>query len=110
MKILVTLRADDVAPRFDLCTEVLIVDTSGGKAGPELRNVLLTGPSGDELCSLILKENIGTVVCGGIEESFFQYLLWKKVKVIDRVIGPSSKALELTLEGRLQPGVVISDS
>jgi len=109
MKILVTLRADDVAPRFDLCTEVLIADFTGGKPGPEPRNVLLSGPSGDELCNLILKENIGVVVCGGIEESFFQYLLWKKVKVIDRVIGPSSKALRLALEGRLQPGVVIVD-
>ena len=109
MKILVTLRADDVAPRFDLCTEVLIGDFTEGKPGPELRNVLLSGPSGDELCSLILKENAGVIVCGGIEESFFQYLLWKKVKVIDRVIGPSSKALMLAFEGRLQPGVVLAD-
>lgn len=109
MRILITLRADDVAPRFDLCSEVLIADFTAGKPGPELRNVLLSGPSGDELCSLILKENVDAVVCGGIEESFFQYLLWKKVKVIDRVIGPSSKALKLALEGSLQPGVVIAD-
>ena len=107
MKILVTLTADDVAPRFDLCTEVLIADFPEGRPAPEPRNVLLPGPSGDELCSLILKENVDVVVCGGIEESFFQYLLWKKVKVIDRVIGPLSKVLQLALEGRLQPGVVI---
>ena len=109
MKILVTLTADDVAPRFDLCTEVLIADFQEGRPLPDLRNVLLSGPSGDELCSLILKENVNVTVCGGIEESFFQYLLWKKVKVIDRVIGPSAKALQLALEGRLQPGAVIAN-
>ena len=109
MKVLVTLRADDVAPRFDLCTEVLISNFTEGKPRPELRNVLLSGPSGDELCSLILKENVDVIICGGIEESFFQYLLWKKVKVIDRVIGPSSKALKLAVEGRLQPGAIIAD-
>lgn len=107
MKILVTLRADDVAPRFDLCTEVLIADYFQDRSDPDLRNVLLPGPSGDELCSLILKESVDVVVCGGIEESFFQYLLWKKIKVLDKVIGPSSKALQLAYEGSLKPGVVI---
>lgn len=109
MRILITLRADDVAPRFDLCSEVLIAEFTEGKPGPELRNVLLSGPSGDELCSLILKEAVDVVVCGGIEESFFQYLVWKKIKVIDRVVGPSLNALTLARERRLQPGAVIAD-
>jgi len=109
MKILVTLTADDVAPRFDLCTEVLIADFPEGRTAPEPRNVLLPGPSGDELCSLILKENVDVVVCGGIEESFYQYLLWKKVKVIDKVIGPSAKALQYAFEGKLHQGAVIAE-
>lgn len=109
MRILVTLTADDVAPRFDLCTEVLIADFPEGKTINGPRNVLLPGPSADDLCSLILKENINIVVCGGIEDSFFDYLVWKKVRVIDRVIGPSSKALKLAFEGRLQPGTVIAE-
>jgi hypothetical protein len=107
MKILVTLTADDIAPRFDLCTEVLIAEFAEGSAGAVPRNVLLPGPSADELCSLILKENIDVVVCGGIEDSFFQYLVWKKVGVIDRIIGTSAKALQLAFEERLQPGAVI---
>lgn len=107
MKILVTLTADDIAPRFDLCTEVLIAELNEGRTALGPRNVLLPGPSADELCSLILKENIDVVICGGIEDSFFQYLVWKKVRVIDRVIGTSSKALQLAIEERLQPGAVI---
>lgn len=105
MKMLITLKADRVAPRFDLTTEVLIV--KGAKGTP--RNVLMPRPSGDELCSLILKENIDLVVCGGIEESFFQYLEWKKIKVIDRVIGPADAALEMALEEKLRPGAIIND-
>lgn len=107
MKILVTVTADDIAPRFDLCTEVLIAEFNEGGTALGPRNVLLPGPSADELCSLILKESIDVVICGGIEDSFFQYLIWKKVTVIDRVIGTPAKALQLTLEERLQPGAVI---
>ena len=109
MKILITLKADHIAPRFDLTTEVLIVEGARGKPKKAPRNVLMPGPSGDELCSLILKENIGVVVCGGIEESFFQYLEWKKVKVIDRVIGPADASMEMALEGGLGPGMVIGN-
>ncbi|MBF0327763.1 MAG: hypothetical protein HQL10_01235 [Nitrospirae bacterium] len=107
MKILVTVAADYIASRFDLCTEVLIAQFNEDKTGPAPRTVLLPGPSADELCSLILKENIDVVVCGGIEDSFFKYLVWKKVVVIDRVIGLSSKALQLVLEERLHAGAVI---
>lgn len=102
-----TLTADQIAPRFDLCTEVLIAQFNDDRTGPEPRTVLLPGPSADELCSLILKEGIDIVVCGGIEDSFFQYLIWKKVRVIDRVIGPSAKALQLALEEGLRAGAVI---
>lgn len=108
MRILVTLAGAEIAPRFDLCTEVLIAESNESGTAPGPRNVLLPGPSADELCSLILKENIDVVVCGGIEDSFFQYLIWKKVRVIDRIIGTSSKALRLAFEEQLQPGTVIS--
>ncbi|MGV1100696.1 NifB/NifX family molybdenum-iron cluster-binding protein [Thiovibrio sp. JS02] len=107
MKILVTLRNSDVAPRFDLSTEVLIATASHGELAGEPRTVLLPGPSSDELCSLIIKENISLVICGGIEEAHFQYLGWKKIEVIDRVIGPADKALLHAVTGKLRPGAVI---
>jgi predicted Fe-Mo cluster-binding NifX family protein len=68
---------------------------------------LLPGPSGDELCSLIIKEDVSLVVCGGIEEAFFQYLVWKKITVIDRVIGPAEEVLRLALAGKLRTGTVL---
>ena len=104
MKILITLRENDIAPRFDLTTEVLIVDADGGKETSKPRNILLPGPSADELCSLIIKEGIALVICGGIEEAHYQYLVWKKITVIDKVIGTAAAALSLGKTGGLPLG------
>ena len=65
-----------MAPRFDLTREVLIAENKGEK----IRTVILPRPSAEELCSFILTENVNIVVCGGIEETYYQYLLWKKLK------------------------------
>jgi hypothetical protein len=47
------------------------------------------------------------VICGGIEESHFQYLVWKKIEVIDRVIGPAAQAIVLAVAKQLRPGAII---
>ena len=103
-KILITIWRNDVAARFDLTTEVLIVslDRDGGVANR--RTVVLPTVSAEDLCHLILTEGITLVVCGGIEEEYYQYLSWKKVRVIDSVIGPFERALELAMTGGLEPG------
>lgn len=108
---LMPLLGERVAPRFDLAVEVLIAeaDATGELAG-EPRIVLLPGPSADELCALILKEGVGVVVCGAIEESHFQYLSWKKVKVVDRVIGPWRLALERMVHNRLKTGEILREN
>jgi len=107
MKILATIRDRHIAPRFDLTTEIFIAEAEGGKILGEPRNILLPGPSSDELCSLIIKEGVNLVVCGGIEEAHFQYLGWKKITVIDRVIGQTSRVLQLAAAGKLHSGAII---
>jgi predicted Fe-Mo cluster-binding NifX family protein len=107
MKILATLRDNDIAPRFDLTTEVLIVDSDNQGTGNKPRNILLPSASADELCSLIIKEGVTLVVCGGIEEAHFQYLGWKKIQVIDKVIGPATEALRLAASGLLSTGAIV---
>lgn len=110
MKILLTIRDNDVAPRFDLTTEVLIVETDNSAPVGKPRNILLPGPSADELCSLIIKEGISLVVCNGIEEAHFQYLTWKKIAVIDKVIGPAAEALRLAATGALKSGAIVRNA
>ncbi|MBA3003935.1 MAG: hypothetical protein FP813_08805 [Desulfurivibrio sp.] len=107
MKILVTLQNNDIAPRFDLATEVLIAKVVRGKTSGEPRTVLLPGPSSDELCSLIIREEVSLVICGGIEEAHFQYLVWKKIEVIDRVIGPAAEAIDLAIAKQLRLGAIV---
>jgi predicted Fe-Mo cluster-binding NifX family protein len=109
MKILITITGDDVAPRFDLTTEVLVANAENGQLYGNTRNFLLPRPSTEELCSLILKENVTVVVCGGIEEEHYSYLQWKKIEVIDGIIGPYAAALKLSLTGNLKTGVILFD-
>ena len=106
-KLLITIWQDQVAPRFDLTSEVLVatVDSTGEVLNS--KTVVLPTVSAEDLCHMVLTERITTVICGGIEEEYFQYLTWKKVKVIDSVIAPYERALECAREGRLEPGAIL---
>ena len=107
MKILITIIGEDVAPRFDLTTEVLVANAENGQLYGKTRTLLLPRPSTEELCSLILKENVTVVVCGGIEEEHYNYLQWKKITVIDGIIGPYGPAMKLCLTGDLKAGTIL---
>jgi hypothetical protein len=106
-KLLITIWRDQVAPRFDLTSEVLVatVDSTGELL--HSKTVVLPTVSAEDLCHMILTEGITTVICGGIEEEYFQYLTWKKVKVIDSVIGPYHQALAFARVGKLEPGAIL---
>jgi len=107
MKILITISGNDVAPRFDLATEVLIATSEGGKVQSTPRTILMNRPSSEELCNLIIQEDITLLICGAIEENNFKYLTWKKINVIDSVIGPYEEALSLALEKKLEGGTIL---
>ena len=108
-KILLVLYKNEVAPRFDLATEVLLVSLKrNGSFGSE-KTIILPHASAEDLCHLILTEEVSVVICGGIEEEFFQYLTWKKVQVIDSVMGPWNRALAKYREDRLAPNMTLFD-
>lgn len=108
-KVLVPVHEDRVAPRFDLAAEVRVATVGpGGRLGGE-KLLILPQPSAEQLCHLILSESVTVVICGGIEEEHFDYLTWKKITVIDDVIGPSRWALETFACGRLARGQVCQD-
>jgi predicted Fe-Mo cluster-binding NifX family protein len=108
-KVLIAILESDVAPRFDLTTEVLISDLAEDGSVEEERTVVLARESAEDLCQLILNEEIDVVICGGIEEEFFEYLTWKKVIVLDSVMGPWERALTGLRTGRLQAGAILFD-
>ena len=60
-----TLAENDVAPRFDLTTEVLIASFEDAGGDARTRTVVLAHSSAGDLCQMILSEGIDVVVCGG---------------------------------------------
>ena len=105
-KILIPITADDVAPRFDLAVEAHIVThLAGGEM--ETKTVVLPNASAEKLCHLILTESITCVICGAVEEAYYQFLTWKKITVIDAVAGPWEKALLRHLKGDLVSGKIL---
>ena len=108
-KLLITIWRDQVAPRFDLTSEVLVATVDATGEVLHSKTVVLPSVSAEDLCHLILTEGITKVICGGIEEEYFEYLSWKKVKVIDSVIGPYLQALELARVGKLEPGAILRE-
>lgn len=106
-KILIPLYADQVAPRFDLVTEVCIVTMADEGRPTEKKTVVLSRASAEQLCHLVLLEKIGTVVCGGIEDEYYQYLKWKNVNVLDSVIGSCKDVVKRLESGTLKAGDII---
>ena len=106
-KIIIPLYGNDVAPRFDLATEVMISTLDENRENREEKIVVLSQASAEQLCHLILTEAIDVVICSGIEEEYYQYLTWKRVQVIDSIIGTWKLALNHFLKNRLNPGDVL---
>jgi len=105
--ILIPLFGNDVAPRFDLATEVLIAVVDEAGQNREEKIVVLSQPSSEKLCHLILTEGVDTVICSGIEDEHYQYLTWKRIRVFDSVIGSWASALERFYEDKLQSGDIL---
>jgi len=99
----------DVASRFDLATEVLISLLGEDGLIVENKTMVLGHESAEYLCQLILAEEVNVVICGGIEEEFYDYLTWKKVRVLDSVMGPWEQALEHFRSGDLKMGSILYD-
>lgn len=108
-KVLITLRENNVAPRFDLTTEVLIAWFGKRDVIEKQKIIVLPHASPEELCHLILSEEVTILVCSAIEEEYYQYLTWKKVRVLDGIIGPYERALDRLRRGRLQSGDILFD-
>lgn len=107
MKILITAQGDFVAQRFDLTAEVVIATVENGKLVGKPRAIIMDRPSPEDLCNMIMEENIAIVICGGIEDRHYQFLTWKKIQVIDYIIGDYESVLKKVMEGRLRAGDVL---
>ena len=106
-KILIPLIDNELAPRFDIALEVLIVsvtrETSAmGKINERI--VILDTPSGEAMYRMVMSENIKTIICAGMENEIFEFLQRKRITIIDNVCGPVDAVLEAYLMGTLSSG------
>ena len=109
-KILIPLFGDQVAPRFDLATEVHIFSINGKGRFVEDKTVVLPRASAEQLCHLIIMEKIDTIICGGIEDEYYKYLKWKNVEVLDSVIGSYHAVINRFNSKNLQAGDILFDT
>ena len=107
MKIMITISGNLVSPRFDLSSEVIIATYYDRKLLEEPRSIILSDVSAEIICNLALKENVATVICGGIEELHYQFLTWKKITVIDAVVGPHADVLQSVMNNTLKPDTIL---
>jgi len=108
-KIIIPLFGDQVAPRFDLATEVHIFSITDKGRFLEDKTVVLPRASAEQLCHLIIMEKIDTIICGGIEDEYYKYLKWKKVEVLDSVIGSYDSVINRFSSGKLLAGDILFD-
>ncbi len=106
-KILVTLYRDEVAPRFDLASEVLLVTVDATGREVKRQELVLAHSSADDLCDLILDRDVSVVITGGMEEEHYHYLRWKRLTVLDGVAGLAEAALARHLSGQLESGDIL---
>ena len=106
-KLMVIIQGDFVAPRFDLATEVLIVRFENNTVVGEPKMIIRERSSDEALCQMAVEEHITNIICGGIEEVHFNFLVWKKITVLDAVIGSWQTAVEKCVAGTLQQGEIL---
>lgn len=109
IKILIPIFGNDISPRFDLTAEVYIVTIDDAGRYQDERIVVLPQISAEHLCHLILTENVSVVICGGIEDEYYQYLRWKRITVYDSVIGPWNAAVSRYLDNTLHSGDILDE-
>lgn len=105
-KVLIPLYGNEVAPRFDLATDILITQVIDGIEKEKI--IVLPQASSEKLCHLIITEGINTVICGGIEEEYYQYLVWKKIKVLESIIGPWKSVMDAFRKNKLTSATIIN--
>ncbi len=108
-KVLIPLSEEEVAPRFDLAAEVLLVELEADGRILQEKVLILPEPSAERLCHMVMTERAHTVICGGIEEEVFDYLTWKGITVIDDVIGLASVVLRRHATGGLKSGEIVTN-
>jgi len=106
-KIAIPILGEEIVPRFDLTTEVIILTTSKDSCIQDKKIIVLPRSSPDELCHTLLAQEINTLICGAVEDEYYEFLKWKKLNVFDGVSGTWTHAFERWQTQTLNPGDIL---
>ena len=106
MKIAIPLFGTRVSPNFDHAQTALIVDIEKGSIAT-MRELSIGLFEPLMRATQIKNLSIDVVICGGVS-NFLQNLLQKQnIRVIPWITGEAQKALELFMQGSLEPGTMV---
>ncbi len=106
-KIAIPILGEEIVPRFDLTTEVIILTTAKFSGIQDKKIIVLPRSSSDELCHTLLAQEINTLICGAIEDEYYEFLKWKKLEVFDGVSGAWIHAFERWQAQTLNSGDIL---
>ena len=106
-KVAIPILGEEIVPRFDLTTEVIILTTANSSDIQDKKIIVLPRSSSDELCHTLLAQEINTLICDAIEDQYYEFLQWKKIKVFDGVSGTWTHAFKRWQTQTLKPGDIL---
>jgi predicted Fe-Mo cluster-binding NifX family protein len=106
-KVAIPILGEEIVPRFDLTTEVVILTTTKSWEIQDRKIIVLPRSSSDELCHTLLAQEINTLICGAIEDEYYEFLKWKKIAVFDGVSGTWTQAFNRWQNQTLNPGDIL---
>ena len=108
-KTAIPINDTQIVPRFDLATEIVILWSEGRSEVQGKKAILMSRPSAEELCQILLSENVTTLICGAIEDEYYEFLKWKGLEVFDSVAGDWSQAFIRWQTNQLKNGDIFQD-
>ncbi len=103
-RVMITLHEKEVAPRFDLSSEVMLAIVSSDNIVEEQKTIALPRASAEDLCQWILTQGVTVLICGAIEDEYYQFLKWKKLSIFDNISGDWHRAFDSFLKNCLHTG------
>ena len=106
MKIAIPVFKTRVSPNFDHAQTALLIGIDKGSVAT--MNELSLGPVEPQMRATQIKNlGVDVVICGGVS-NFLQNLLQEQnIRVIPWITGEAQKALELFMQGSLEPGTMV---
>lgn len=103
MRVAIPRFGEEVAPCFEYSATVAIFTIKGKKVVEE-KDFSLQSRDALDRFRLLRDQRVGTLICGGVQDSFEDLLLANGIRVISWVSGGVYELLELFIRGALSPG------